>query len=99
VALRLVFGDTAALDLTGREYYISRVGATQRGGHENIGRADLALTVRVYKQHGLTIKYLGNRRDAYYPDLGDRTQQRQTVGLFYTFIGHNRFGVVEHQRR
>ena len=99
VALRLVFGDTAALDLTGREYYISRVGATQRGGHENIGRADLALTVRVYKQHGFTIKYLGNRRDAYYPDLGDRTQQRQTIGLFYTFIGHDRFGVVEHPSR
>jgi hypothetical protein len=98
VALRLIYGDTAALDITGREYYISRVGATQRGGHENIGRADVALTLRVYKQHGITVKYLGNRRDAYYPDLGDRTQKRQTLGLFYTFIGHDRFGAVEPAR-
>ncbi len=97
-ALRFVFGDTAALDVTAREYYISRVAATKRGGHENIGRADVALTFRVHKQHGITIKYLGNRRDAYYPDLGDRTQKRQTLGLFYTFIGHDRFGAVEHPR-
>jgi hypothetical protein len=97
-ALRFIFGDAAALDVTAREYYISRVAATQRGGHENIGRADVALTIRVHKQHGVTIKYLGNRRDAYYPDLGDRTQKRQTLGLFYTFIGHDRFGAVEHPR-
>lgn len=99
VALRFIFGNTAALDVTGREYYISRVAATQRGGHENIGRADVALTVRVYRQHGFTIKYLGNRRDAYYPDLGDRTQQRQTVGLFYTYIGHDLFGAGDLARQ
>jgi len=99
VAFRLIYGDTAALDVTGREYYISRVAATQRGGHENIGRADVALTIRLHKQHGITIKYLGNRRDAYYPDFGDRSQKRQTLGLFYTFIGHDHFGAVELARQ
>jgi hypothetical protein len=58
-------------------------------------RADVALTVRVHRRHGITIKYLGNRRDAYYPDLGDVTQRRQTVGIFYTLLGHDRFGAVE----
>src|SRR5262249_34504701 len=39
-ALRFIFGTRAAIDLTGREYYVSRLGAAQRGGHENIIRVD-----------------------------------------------------------
>jgi len=46
-------------------------------------------------QHAIAIKYLWSRRDAFYPDLGDRTQKRGTVGIFYTFIGHDGFGAVE----
>jgi hypothetical protein len=93
-ALRTVYRDRVAFDVTGREYYVSRLGAAARGGHENIVRFDAALTWRVYKRHGLSIKYLGNRRDATYPD-GDFTQRRQTVGVFYTLLGHDRFGVYE----
>ena len=94
-SLRLVFGDRAAIDVTGREWYVSRVAAAQRGGHENIARLDAALTIRVYKRHALSIKYLGNFRDATYPDLpGSIHQGRETVGLFYTVLGHDRFGVV-----
>jgi len=93
-SLRAVFTDRVALDVTGREYYVSRLGAAQRGGHENIVRLDAALTWRVHKRHGISIKYLGNRRDASYPD-GDLTQRRQTVGIFYTLLGHDRFGVYE----
>ena len=94
LSLRTAYKDRVALDFTGREYYVSRLGAAERGGHENIVRVDAALTFRVYKRHGLSIKYLGNRRDATYPD-GDRTQRRQTVGIFYTLLGQDRFGVFE----
>ena len=93
-ALRVAWRDRVALDLTGREYYVSRLGAAARGGHENIVRFDAALTLRVEGRHGISIKYLGNRRDARYPD-GDHTQRRQTVGLFYTYLGHDRFGVYD----
>ena len=99
VALRFIFGDKAALDLTGRGYYISRTAGADLGGEENIQRLDVALTFRVNKQHGITIKYLGNRRDASYADIGDRVQQRQTIGLFYTFLGHDRFGAVDLPRQ
>ena len=94
-ALRLVFGDRAAIDLTGRRYYISRVAAADRGGRENIHRVDAALTWRIRGVHGVTIKYLGNRRDASYPDIGRRSQERETVGIFYTLLGHDRFGAVD----
>ena len=93
VALRAVYRDRLALDVTGREYYVSRLGNVG-GGHENIARIDAALTWRFHKRHGISIKYLGNRRDAAYPGF-DVTQRRQTVGLFYTFLGHDRFGVYD----
>ena len=95
LALRLIFGDRVSLDLTGREYFVTRVAAADRGGHDNIVRADASLTVRVYRQHAISLKYLGNRRDAFYPDFGDSSQTRATLGVFYTWLGQDRFGAVE----
>jgi hypothetical protein len=36
--------------------------------------------------------HLLSRRDASYPELGDRTQTRGTIGIFYTLLGQDRFG-------
>ncbi len=95
VALRVIFGDRSSLDVTGREYFVSGVANGGRGGHDNIVRLDVSYTWRIHKQHAITMKYLLNRRDARYPDLGDRTQSRGTVGIFYTLLGHDRFGAVD----
>ncbi len=94
VAIRAIYKDAYALDVTAREYYVSRVAAS-RGGHENIRRIDAALTWRVHGRHGVSIKYLGNFRDAYSPDIGDVSQHRATVGIFYTLLGHDFFGATE----
>jgi hypothetical protein len=93
--LRTIVGYRWAFDVTAREYFVSRAGAAERGGHENIVRMDAVLTWRVHERHGISLKYLGNRRDTYYPDAGDRTQRRSTIGIFYTLLGHDRFGAVE----
>lgn len=94
-SLRLVFGSRAAIDVTAREWYVSRVAAAARGGQDNIARVDAAITWRVHGRHGISLKYLGNRRDARYPDAGTITQRRETIGLFYTLLGHDRFGAVD----
>ncbi len=94
LALRLLFGDKASLDLTAREYFVSGVGSGGTGGHDNISRADISFTVPIHKQHAIAIKYLWNLRDATYPFLGNRTQERSTVGLFYSYIGDQHFGAV-----
>jgi len=94
LALRLIFGERAALDLTAREYFVSHVGAAARGGHDNIVRLDASFTVRVKGRHGISVRYLFNHRDAFYPDVGDSSQTRGTIGLFYTYLGHDRFGYV-----
>jgi hypothetical protein len=91
---RLIFREAMALDVTAREHFITRVGARAGGGRENIARIDAALTWRIHKQHGISVKYLGNRRDVRGGDLGDRVQRRSTIGLFYTLLGHDRFGAA-----
>ena len=74
---------------------MTRVGAASRGGHENIARVDAALTWRIHGPHAVSIKYLGNFRDAEYPGAGDLSQRRGTVGIFYTLLGSERFGAVD----
>jgi hypothetical protein len=95
LALRLIYGDKASLDVTGREYFVTKVSASDRGGHDNIARVDVALNWRIHRQHAIGVRYLWNRRDATFPDLGDLSQTRGTIGIFYTLLGHDRFGATE----
>jgi hypothetical protein len=95
LALRVIFGERASLDLTAREYFVSRVGSVGPSGHDNIARVDASFTVRVYERHGVAIRYLLNRRDAFSSATGDSSQTRGTIGVFYTFLGHERFGATE----
>ncbi len=95
LSLRLILGKQASIDLTGREYFVSDVGNANRGGHDNIIRSDLGFTYRVTGKHAVSIKYQWNQRDAKYPDLGDRTQTTGTLGIFYTYLGHDGFGAVD----
>ena len=95
LAFRMIYENKLSLDLTGREYFVSRVAAAARGGHENIARLDASLTMRIKGPHAVSIRYLGNRRDVSFPDTGNRKQTRATIGIFYTLLGHDQFGAVE----
>jgi hypothetical protein len=95
LAARVLFGNRMALEATTREYFVNNVGARSVGGHDNIARADVALTYRIAKGHSVALKFLWNRRDATYAFLGNGTQERSTLGLFYSYDGDDRFGAVE----
>ena len=95
VALRLIMGNKASIDFTGREYFVSDVDEPNRGGHDNILRSDVAFTYRIHKKHAVSLKYQWNQRDATYPDLGNRKQTTGTIGIFYTFLGHDGFGATD----
>ena len=43
----------------------------------------------------VALRLILGRRDAFYPDVGDSSQSRGTIGLFYVYLGHDRFGAVE----
>jgi hypothetical protein len=95
LALRLIFGNRAMFDLTGRAYYVSGVGGNDPGGNENIDRLNMGFTVRVYGRHALGIQYIASIRDAQYPDRADSHQTTGTVSLVYTLLGGDGFGAVE----
>ena len=95
VALRLLLGGRASIDVAGRDYFVSRVASADQRGSENIARVDASVTLRLLHRHAVTVKYVGSFRNARYPDLGARRQSRGTVSLFYTILGDTRFGAVD----
>ncbi|HET9391290.1 MAG TPA: DUF3943 domain-containing protein [Steroidobacteraceae bacterium] len=95
LAMRLIFADRVALDTSARGYYISRIGATESRGSETIDRIDVALTVRVFDLHGITIRYEQSHRDGRYSTDPDSQQRVSTINIGYTLLGHARFGAVD----
>ena len=95
LALRLTHSNTASLDLTGREYFVSNIASATGGGHDNILRGEASFTYRIAKQQAVTVKVLGNRRDARFVAPATQRQTQVTVGIFYTLLGQDRFGTVD----
>jgi hypothetical protein len=96
---RFIFGDWAALELNLRDYDVTGLGSSEIGGAERIARGDLALTVRLFNLHGLTIRYVGSRRDAHYLSQDPTHQSVGVVSIGYTLLGHTRFGAVDWRPR
>ncbi|MEO8441963.1 MAG: DUF3943 domain-containing protein, partial [Betaproteobacteria bacterium] len=95
LALRFIFRDRAALELNGREFFVSRLAAGANQGNDNILRGDATLTIQLHKQHAIAIKYLVTHRDQSQLALSNPSQTRGTLGIFYTLLGHDKFGAVD----
>ncbi len=95
LALRLIFRDRVSLDLTAREFYVTDTASDERGGEENIFRADASLTVRLYNLHGITFKYVASQRDAQYAGLPDTQQKVAAISIGYAYLGQTRSGSVD----
>jgi hypothetical protein len=100
LGLRLIFGDRAMLEGTGRQYLVAGTGSgpgasTSDIGAEVIARGNVGFTVRLYGPHAIGIHYLVTSRTARVTDLRDRHQSVETISLSYNFLGHTRFGAVE----
>ena len=106
LALRLLFGSRAALELIGRGYYVTGSGefnslstgsnpVDSAGGSETIFRLKSAFNIRVYGRHGLGLQYIESIRDSQYGGQPSRHQRDGTVSLVYTFMGDSHFGAVE----
>lgn len=95
LALRLIVSDRVFVDATGRDFYISRVAASESTGSENIGRGDIAVTIRVYHQHGITLRYAESSRIGTYAGLPTSRQHIGTISIGYTLLGQTRGGAVD----
>lgn len=106
LALRLLFGDRAALELDARGYYVTGSGrfnslstssnpVDSAGGSEKIVRIKTGFNVRVYGRHGLGLQYVESIRNSQYGNQPSRHQRDGTISLVYTFVGSSYFGAVE----
>lgn len=95
LSLRLILGDRAMIDLTGREYYVTGLLSTEPHGRENILRADGSFTLRIFDRHGIAIRYVVSHRDARYPNVEYKDQTVSSVSLMYVLLGNSGFGAVE----
>jgi hypothetical protein len=106
LALRLLFGDKAALEMDARAYYVTGSGqfnslstssnpVDSAGGSETIVRVKAGFNIRVYGRHGLGLQYVESIRDSQYGSQPSRHQRDGTVSLVYTFVGSSHFGAVD----
>ena len=94
VSMRVIGGSRASLDLDAQQYYLGRI-ANRGAGHDDITRLDTAFTWRLTGRHAIGLKYAWSHRAASFPVGGDRNQTLAEVGLFYTLLGLDDFGVVD----
>jgi hypothetical protein len=98
--LRLIFGERAMLEASGRQYHVLGTGSgggtgANSLGREMINRGTVGATVRVYGPHALSFHYTVSTRDTDAPNRNERYQSVQTFTLAYNFLGHTRFGATE----
>ena len=94
LALRLIMGARAMVDMNERVYYISDVYGTNPDGHELIERGNVGLTARVYGQHALGLQFTSTTRDAHQVGADDRHQTEEVASIVYTLLGDDNFGAV-----
>ena len=95
VALRLIGGGRAMLDMAAREYYVSGKGSDDAQGSETIFRGDLGITVRVLGGHALGARYIASTRNAQYGKRPNVKLSGGTVTLSYSILGGNRLDAVK----
>ena len=92
--MRLVDGDRAALDVSGRYLALGRI-AQKNAGRDSVSRLEAALTWRLVGHHAIGVQYAWSHRSATYNSGAERKQTFGQIGIFYTLLGQQDFGAVE----
>jgi hypothetical protein len=92
LALRLIFGDRAMIDLTSRYYYVSGVGSDDSRGLERIFRGNIGTTFRLHGGDAIGLQYVLSTRSAEYGTLPPKNMQEGTITIVYTILGNRHFG-------
>ena len=94
LALRATYDARASLDFTAQRYDLGRI-ANRSAGRDEISRLDAALTWRVRGRHAIGMKWMRAKREASFASVGDRIQEINSVGVYYTLLGLDNFGTVD----
>lgn len=94
LALRLIAGDRAMVDMAAREYYVSGLGSDDVHGSETIFRGNIGLNVRIVGGHALGLRFVESNRDARYGKLPNKRSSEGTFTVAYSFLGAQQFSAV-----
>ena len=99
-SLRLIVCDRAALGLTGSDFFVTGEDSDDDGGSgdENVSDAQLALTLRVFGPHALSVTYEQAARSAKYSSSPDQHQRIESYGILYTYLFGDSLGAVDWNR-
>jgi hypothetical protein len=83
-------------DLTGRNYFITALGARRAPGHENIQQGNAAFTLRLFGHQAISVGYqIAHRVAEYDGSIPDRKQRVETLFFTYTLLGHPHIRAVD----
>ncbi len=94
LGLRVIYGDRVSLDLSESAFLDGKVRNADTGGDDRVLRGDASLTYRIGGQHAVALKYLSSRRKFSFPNVLERQQRYDSVGLYYTWIPSRGMGAV-----
>jgi hypothetical protein len=94
LGLRLIYGDRLSVDLSSSAFFDGKVTSPDTGGSDRVLRGDASVTYRVSGPHALSLKYLTSRRSFSFPNVLERQQRYDSVGLYYTYQPSRGMGTV-----
>lgn len=94
LALRMVLGNEASLDLVARKYLAANLIRSYSDATDRVFRGEASVTMRMRRNHLVSLKYITSRRDSSLFGPGAPTQRRDTVGVYYTYQPSDGFGIV-----
>jgi hypothetical protein len=92
--LRLIYGDRLALELNSLAFFDGKVTSPDTGGSDRVRRGDASLTYRVAGPHAVALKYITSRRSFSFPNVLERQQRYDSVGLYYSYQPGKGMGAV-----
>ncbi len=92
--LRVVAGERAAIDVAARLVSLGSI-ANRAAGRDDISRIESAFTWRVTGPHAVGLTYVWSHRSAAFSGGAERRQTLGQVGVFYTLLGRQDFGMQE----
>jgi hypothetical protein len=95
LALRLISGNRAMIDITGRQFYVQGTGSDAVEGSESILRGTIGLTVRLAGGHAIGARFVASTRRAEYGAQPDRETSEGTVTLSYSLLSGNGLSAVK----
>jgi len=94
LGLRVIYSDRVSLDLSESAFLDGKVRNADTGGDDRVLRGDASLTYRISGQHAVALKYLTSRRKFSFPNVAERQQRYDSVGLYYTWVPSRGMGAV-----